>query len=308
VLRNEFRITASFGLDQRLDVFLTGNLRIFARSQVQRLIEEGKAKVNGEPKKTGYRLRDGDRVEIEYEEEPASLDLQPENIPLEVIYSDEHIIVINKLAGLVVHPGAGNPGGTLVNALLYFYPEVKNLGAQDRPGIVHRLDKETSGVMVVARNRKAYIELQSQFRKREVHKVYLGLIWGKMAEKEGRMTWGIGRHPKHGQKISVKTNKPREAETHYRVLKEFKDFSLLEIEPVTGRTHQIRVHFSAAGHPIVGDELYGRSQRKVKQPRLFLHAHRLAFFHPATGERVEFTSPLPDDLKAFLGEIQEGGE
>jgi 23S rRNA pseudouridine1911/1915/1917 synthase len=277
---------------------------MLTRSQIQRLVEEEKAKVNGELRKSGYRLREGDKVEIEYEAE-APPELQPENIALEIISSDDHILVLNKPAGMVVHPGAGNFQGTLVNALLYHYPEVRNLGAADRPGLVHRLDKDTSGVMVVARRRNSYIELQRQFRKREVQKIYLGLVWGRMPEKEGRITWAIGRHHKHGQRISVKTNKPREAETRYKVLREFEKFSLLEIRPVTGRTHQIRVHFSAAGHPVVGDVLYGHSQKKVKQPRLFLHAHRLAFSHPATGERMEFSSPLPEDLRNYLEEIEE---
>jgi 23S rRNA pseudouridine1911/1915/1917 synthase len=289
---------------QRLDVFLSGNIKMLTRSQIQRLIEEGMAKVDGELRKSGYKLREGDRVEIEYEEK-APPEMQPENIPLEIIYSDDHILVLNKPAGMVVHPGAGNFQGTLVNALLYHYPEVKNLGAADRPGLVHRLDKDTSGVMVVARKRDAYIELQRQFRKREVLKTYLGLVWGRLSEKEGRITWAIGRHHKHGLRISVKTNKPREAETRYKVLREFEKFSLLEIRPVTGRTHQIRVHFSAAGHPVVGDVLYGHSQKKVKQPRLFLHAQRLSFSHPATGRRMEFSSLLPPDLEEYLEEIKE---
>jgi len=276
---------------------------MLTRSQIQKLVEEGKAQVNGELRRSGYRLKEGDKVVIEYEEE-APMVIQPENITLDIIASDDHIVVLNKPAGMVVHPGAGNFQGTLVNALLFHYPEVQNLGAADRPGLVHRLDKDTSGVMVVARTRNAYIELQRQFRKREVQKTYWGLVWGKLSEKEGRITWAIGRHHKHGQKISVKTNKPREAETRYKVLREFERFSLLEIKPVTGRTHQIRVHFSAAGHPVVGDPLYGHSQRKVKQPRLFLHAHRLAFLHPATGKWVEYASPLPEDLQNYLEEIK----
>ncbi len=277
---------------------------MLTRSQIQKLVEEGKAQVNGELRRSGYRLKEGDKVVIEYEEQ-APMVIQPENIVLDIIESDVHIVVLNKPAGMVVHPGAGNFQGTLVNALLFHYPEVQNLGAADRPGLVHRLDKDTSGVMVVARTRNAYIELQRQFRKREVQKIYLGLVWGKFSEKEGRITWAIGRHYKHGQKISVKTNKPRDAETRYKVVREFEKFSLLEIKPVTGRTHQIRVHFSAAGQPVVGDRLYGHSQRKVKQPRLFLHAHKLAFLHPATGKWVEYTSPLPEDLQNYLEEIKE---
>jgi len=281
-------------------MFLSQKVQELTRSQLQRLIAEDKVKVNGTFRKASYKLKNGDRVELEFETPEESEKIEPEDIPLNILYSDNHIVVLNKPAGLVVHPGAGHRRGTLASGLLFHYPEVKNIGHEERPGIVQRLDKETSGVMVIARSRNAYIELQRQFIKREVKKVYLGLIWGKIPEKEGKITWPLGRHIKHGLRMSVKTRKPREAETHYRVLKEFKDFTLLEIRPVTGRTHQIRVHLSAAGHPVVGDDVYGRRKGNRKFPRLFLHAYRLAFSHPETGERVEFSTPLPGDLQKVL--------
>jgi len=225
-------------------------------------------------------------------------------LPLEIIYKDKHFLVIDKPSGMVVHPGAGNRRGTLVNALIFHFPQLKSVGPEERPGIVHRLDKETSGVMVVAKTFEAYKALQQQFKRREVKKVYLGLVWGRMAEKQGKIHWALGRHVKHGEKISVKTKKPRSAETHYCVQEEIGDFTLLEIRPITGRTHQIRVHLAASGHPLVGDARYGRRKSKTKCPRLFLHASCLSFLHPVRQERMEFTSPMPEDLKEFLEAIK----
>jgi 23S rRNA pseudouridine1911/1915/1917 synthase len=304
VFKKEFLVSSSSGLNERLDVFLSRQVQELTRSHLQRLIDEDKVKVNGTFRKASYKLKNGDRVELEFETPEESEKIEPEDIPLNILYSDNHIVVLNKPAGLVVHPGAGHMRGTLASGLLFHYPEVKNIGHEERPGIVQRLDKKTSGVMVIARSRNAYIELQRQFRKRQVKKVYLGLIWGKMPEKEGKITWSLGRHIKHGLRMSVKTRKPREAETHYRMLKEFMNFTLLEIKPVTGRTHQIRVHLSAAGHPVVGDDIYGRRKGNKKFPGLFLHSYRLAFTHPETGERVEFSAPLPEDLKNVLDSLK----
>lgn len=247
-------------------------------------------------------LKEGEKVEIEYAlSEPE--EIQPENIPLDVIHCDRHILVINKTSGMVVHPGAGNRKHTLVNALLFHFPGIRDVGPEERCGIVHRLDKETSGLMVVARNMNAYTELQEQFKKREVQKVYLGLVWGRMPEKEGKFTWAIGRHVKHGERISVRTKKPRDAVTLYSVQKEYGEFTLLRIKPITGRTHQIRVHLAAAGHSLVGDTRYGYRKTKIRVPRLFLHASYLSFNHPETKETVEFSSLLPKELKSFLDRL-----
>lgn len=288
---------------ERLDVFLSEKLKEITRSQMKKYIYQQKVFVNGEARKPSYKVRPGDRVEGEREVEE-NIELQPENIPLNIIFSDENLIVLEKPPGLVVHPGAGNLRGTLVNALLYHFPEIAGLGHPERPGIVHRLDKEASGLMVVARSHDAYRELKRQFKSREIDKVYLGLVWGRMPEREGKFTWALGRHRKHREKISVKTARPKEAMTYYSVRKEYKDFTLLEIKPVTGRTHQIRVHFSTAGHPLAGDKLYGRVKaKKYRFPRLFLHAHRLAFVYPGTRRWVEFYSALPKDLEEVLHQV-----
>jgi len=304
VPKKEFLATPLSGANQRLDRFLSDKIKELSRAQIQRLVDIGDIQVNKQSAKSSQRLKDGDRVEIEYEI-PEPRKLYAEDIILRILSEDDQIIIIDKSPGMVVHPGAGIRQGTLANALLHHYPELKDVGPEERPGIVHRLDKETSGVMVVARTYKAYHHLQHQFKVKEVKKLYVGLIWGKMPQKKGKITWSIGRHPKHGVRISVKTKKPRSAETQFTVLKEFKDYNLLEIQPITGRTHQIRVHLAAAGHPIVGDRRYGRRGIKVDCPRLFLHAHQLGFLHPETSERVEFTSPLPEDLKKFLNKIEK---
>jgi 23S rRNA pseudouridine1911/1915/1917 synthase len=298
VPKREFVVSAGSGPGRRLDVYLAERLEGLTRSRIRKLIDEGKVMVNGASKKAGHKLRENDLVEAEVREEP-SPELRPQEAPLTVLYSDDQIVVIDKPCGLVVHPGAGNREGTLAGALLYRFPEISGLGPAERPGIVHRLDKETSGVMVVAKSPEAYASLQKQFKDRDVRKVYLGLAWGKMSA-EGCIDKPIGRHIKHGQRMSVRTRKPRAAETFYKVREEFKGMSFLEIRPVTGRTHQIRVHLAAAGHPLAGDSRYGRRREQPKFPRLFLHAHRLSFIHPGTGERVEFASDLPDDLRSLL--------
>ena len=302
--KRKFLVTGSSGADQRLDAYLSQKIKELSRSRLQKAIDQQKVRVNRIFRKSSYTLKEGDRVEIEFEiTEPEKI--EGEDLPLEIIHRDKHILVIDKPSGMVVHPGPGNRRGTLVNALLFHFPQLKEIGPEERPGIVHRLDKETSGIMVVARTLKAYRELQKQFKKRQVKKVYSGLVWGKMPEKEGIIDWALGRHVKHGQRISVKTKRPRSAETHYSVQEEIGNFNLLEIRPVTGRTHQIRVHFAASGHPLVGDARYGRRKSKPEGARLFLHASGLSFLHPETGERTEFTSPLPHDLRKFLEAIKE---
>jgi len=289
---------------QRLDVFLASKMRGWSRSLIQKMIEEKKTSVNRMPQKPSYRIKEGDSIEIRYELSPAEI-IPAENIPITILFSDIHIIVVDKLSGMVVHPGPGICRNTLVNALLFHFPGIGKVGPSQRPGIVHRLDKETSGVMVVARTESAYRDLQRQFKSREVEKNYLGLIWGKMPQRKGRITWAIGRHRKHGDRISVKTKKPRTAETHYVVEEEYKEFSLLRIKPVTGRTHQIRVHFATSGHSIVGDTRYGVRKSRIRCPRLFLHSTRLVFSHPATGELVDYHSPLPQELRDFLDKIEQ---
>jgi 23S rRNA pseudouridine1911/1915/1917 synthase len=296
----DFLVTPKDGENQRLDVFLSQKIPGLARAQVQKFIDRGEVAVNSQPKKPSYKLRPGDRVVATFSGPEPRRSLSGQDIPLDVIYADEHIIVINKPSGLVVHPGAGVADGTLANALLFRFPELRGVGPDDRPGIVHRLDKETSGVMVVARSREAYGSLLKLFKRREVHKTYLGLVWGRVTKTEGEFTWSIGRHVKHGQRFSTRGRNPRQALTAYTVKKLFKDSSLLELRPVTGRTHQIRVHLAAAGHPIVGDRRYGHRRPKKESSRLFLHAWKLAFPHPVTGRMMEFEAPLPDELQKLI--------
>ena len=285
-----------------MDIYLSQKYPQLSRSYIQKLTQEYRVKINGQTVKTSYRLKTGDTVEIDLVV-PQKDPILPENIPLKCLFEDEHILVIEKPSGLVVHPGAGTSEHTLVNALLFFCPSLRGVGDEKRPGIVHRLDKETSGVMVVAKTQLAHGELQRQFKAREVEKLYLGLVWGKMPEKTGQITWAIGRHEKQRQRISVKTKKPKAAETHFTVRQEWSEFSLLEIRPLTGRTHQIRVHFAASGHPVVGDTRYGRKKTKLQISRLFLHALQLAFVHPVSKERVKFTSPLSQELNEFLEKL-----
>jgi len=306
VPKEEFVVRPDAGEGSRLDVFLAGRIKLLTRSQIRNLIDEGAVRVAGKARRAGYKLRADETVAFDYEI-PGPERLAPEAIPLKILYADEDVIVLDKPAGLVVHPGAGNASGTLANALLHHFPETASAGPADRPGIVHRLDKDTSGVMVAARTAAAYESLVGQFRRRDVHKTYLGLVWGRIASPEGRINWPIGRHISEGRKISTRSRHPKDAETFFKVLRIFRDATLLEIRPVTGRTHQIRVHLAAAGHAMAGDALYGRKKSAKKFPRLFLHAHTISFLHPRTGERLTFTSELPSELETVLKKLPAAG-
>ena len=294
-----FLVRPESGEGVRLDVFLARQVPDFTRSQFQRFVDKGLVKVNGEARKSGIKLRAGDRVEADIDiPEPAPAKAEP--IPLRFIYADADVVVIDKPSGLVVHPGAGNRTGTLVNALLHHFPEVEGLGEEDRWGLVHRLDAETSGVIVAARSELAMNELKRQFKQREIKKVYWALVWGPMPKPEGTLDWPIGRHVTDGKIYSVKTRRPRVAITEYRRIRSVGAFDLLEVHPLTGRTHQIRVHLSTDGHPVAGDRRYGGQKGKPRFPRLFLHARRLGFHHPATGAWLEFQAPLPVELALVL--------
>lgn len=295
-----FHITLAHGAGRRLDVFLSAHLTELSRAQVQKIIADQKVRLNSTWTKPSHILKEGDVVDVDSQETRAKSALLPENISLDIIYSDEHVIVLNKPAGLVVHPGAGVESGTLVNALLYHFPGIEGVGHPERPGIVHRLDKETSGVMVIARSDRAYAELKRQFKAREVEKVYLGLVRGHVQVPSGSIDWALGRHPRHRQRISIRTKKPKAALTLYTVKRTFPDFTLLEIKPVTGRTHQIRVHFAAAGHPIVGDARYGGKDKTKERQRLFLHAWHIVFTHPVSKTLLEFYAPLPPEFQELI--------
>jgi 23S rRNA pseudouridine1911/1915/1917 synthase len=294
-------LTADRG-GERLDTFVARRCPEVSRSYAGRLIDEGLVTLGGRQAKRSERVEAGIAVSVMIP--PAeTIDLAPEDIPLTIIYQDGDIIVLDKPAGLTVHPAPGHPSGTLVNALLAACPDLRGIAGTLRPGIVHRLDKDTSGLMVVAKNDRAQRSLQRQLKDREVHKTYLALVQGIPKPREGLIEAPIGRHPKNRKKMAVVAG-GRESTTRYRVREEIGGgrYSLLEVEPVTGRTHQIRVHLAALGHSVVGDTTYGRRSAVIE--RQFLHAHKLAFAMPLGGRTVEFESPLPPDLREALRLLQ----
>jgi 23S rRNA pseudouridine1911/1915/1917 synthase len=283
----------------RLDRFVGESCPELSRTHAQKLIAEGLITVNGQAAKASLKLNPGDKVDIVIPPAPPSR-LSPEAMPLHIIYEDDDLLVVDKPAGLTVHPALGHPGHTLVNAILAHYPHLADIGDSPRPGIVHRLDKDTSGVMLVAKNRVAQAKLAEQFKAHSVSKSYLVLVKGKLTPENGIIEAAIGRDPRHRQRMAV-VSRGREARTEYRVIRYTGNYSLLEITPETGRTHQIRVHLAAIGYPVVGDATYG-----VKSPNLsrqFLHASKLGFALPSTGQYVEFTSDLPPDLEQALRDI-----
>jgi 23S rRNA pseudouridine1911/1915/1917 synthase len=295
----------------RLDRFLANRLTDLSRSAVQRLIDQGQVTVNSEPAKASYKVRPGDRLVVLL---PAAETPEPaaEPIPLDLVYEDSALLVVNKPAGMVIHPAPGHPGGTLVNALLARYPELAN-GSGDRPGIVHRLDRDTSGLVLVARNERVRKALQQQFQARQVHKQYLALLEGNLQPAWGRIEAPLGRDPHHRQRMTVLPG-GREAITEYHILEYFAQrlgsgaghYTLVQVEPHTGRTHQIRVHMASIGHPVVGDTVYGWRRQQLQVPRQFLHAGQLGFKHPTTGQYLEFEAPLPEDLARVLDSLRRG--
>jgi len=304
------RVTAK-DQGKRLDQFLSQIDLNLSRSQAKNLIEEKVILLNQKSAKPSVHLKQGDLISGTLPK-PKPLLLKPEPTPLNILYEDPSIIVVDKPAGMVVHPAAGNPSGTLVNALLYHCQDLSGINGVLRPGIVHRLDKDTSGAMVVAKDDEAYHHLIKQFKNRTVEKVYLAIAYGKFNQAEGLADAVIGRHPKDRKRMSTRTKKGRIAITRWKRVESLDGFSLLEIYPQTGRTHQIRVHLSSMGHPLLGDPLYGRKGRtgSIQDPvlkervrrmnRQALHAHRLAFDHPRTGKRVQFEAPLPQDMQDAL--------
>ena len=294
---------------QRLDRFLVSVLPEHSRSQIQKLIEDGHVTLVGRTAKANLLVRPGDQMSVVIPA-AAPTDARPEDLPLEVLYQDADVAVLNKPAGMVVHPGAGHASGTLVNALLHHISDLSGIGGEIRPGIVHRLDRGTSGVMVVAKNDAAHQSLSQQFQERAVEKEYIALVWGEV-QAGRRIDAPIGRDPVHRQKMSNRSRRARQAVTRITRAVHLPGLTLCQVAIQTGRTHQIRVHLSAIGHPIVGDSLYGGLHRRVpgdiravqRLERPFLHAARLAFNHPRDGRRVEFSAPLPPDLLEVLDGI-----
>jgi 23S rRNA pseudouridine1911/1915/1917 synthase len=291
----------------RLDTYLRGKFPAASRGAIQRLIEEGHILVDGKRVKPTHTPRAGEKVEVHWPEaKPA--EAQPEQIPFDVLFEDEALLVLNKPAGLVVHPAAGHEEHTLVNALLHHCEgELSGIGGVARPGIVHRLDKETSGCLVVAKNDDTHVALSAQFASRKVEKFYHAIVCGEMSRDKGEIRASIARHPSHRKRMAVNDDKGREARTSYRILERLRATTLVEAELHTGRTHQIRVHFQFLGFPLAGDLTYGQRQnRRLEElvgfaaPRVMLHAFQLAFIHPRTGKRVHFEAPLPKDFEELL--------
>jgi 23S rRNA pseudouridine1911/1915/1917 synthase len=289
-------------LNSRLDVFLTDELPDFSRSYLKKLIDGSLVTVNGACVKPNYKLKLGDSIEVAVPD-PIPLEVQAEPIPIQAVFEDESILVIDKPAGMVVHPAPGNYTGTLVNAILNHCSDLSGIGGVERPGIVHRLDKDTSGLIVVAKNDKALQSLTKQFKDRVVRKQYLALARGVLKKCSGIINAPIGRHKINRKKMAVNIESGREAITNYEIVEQFKLFAFLRLFPKTGRTHQIRVHLSHIGNPILCDKLYnGTSSNPLLNvlTRQALHAHKLEFQHPCSGRTVEFESPLPKDIASLM--------
>lgn len=292
-IAKELTIEAS---GQRLDHCLAGMSTGLTRSQLRRLIESGFVLLNGSPTKPAQKVNRGDSVSLTVPP-PRRLEITPQRMPLEVLYQDGDIVVIDKPAGLSVHPGPGHPDHTLVNGLLELCPDIQGIGDGLRPGIVHRLDKDTSGLMVVAKNHQSHQSLSSQLKDRLVLKGYMALATGKLTRERGEIDVPIARDPRHRKRMAI-VLEGRRSRTNYRVVEEVAGFSLLELYLKTGRTHQARVHLAHLGHPLLGDGLYGRSSQFLQ--RHFLHAHKLGFRHPATNKSMEFYCCMPEELLTVL--------
>ena len=287
---------------ERLDKAIVTNLPELSRAAVQKLIKEGEVRVNGYTSKPSYQVEAGDQITVRVPPDTPPK-IVPEAIPLDIVYEDEHLSAINKPAGMVVHPAYGHRSGTLVNALLYRYPETIDVGGLERAGIVHRLDKDTSGLLLIARDPDTHAALQRQFKKRQVHKVYLALVEDHPSPRQGIIDAPIGRDKRNRKRMAI-VRSGRRALTAYRVVQTFKEYSLVEVEPETGRTHQIRVHMAWLGCPVVGDSVYGYRRQQLLQGRHFLHAQQLDFTHPVTEERMSLTAPLPQELEDVLRRVR----
>lgn len=288
----------------RLDKAIILKNPSFSRMAIQRLLEEGKITVNGKIQKQSYKVKKNDIIEIVLEL-PKETDIKPENIPIDILYEDDDIVIVNKEKGMVVHPGCGNENGTLVNAIM---AKCKNslsgIGGKIRPGIVHRIDKDTSGVLIIAKNDKAHINISNQIKEHLVSKTYIALVRGNLKENEATIDMPIGRSKKDRKKMAVDRNGKR-AITHIKVLKRYDGFTLLEVKIETGRTHQIRVHLSEIGYPIVGDYTYSNGKNPFGIEGQMLHAQKIEFTHPTTGKKVSFEAPLPEYFKHVIEELEK---
>ena len=289
--------------NKRIDAYLSEKLEDTSRVAIQRLITNGKVLVNGKIIKPSYKIQAGDKIEVE-EEIPVEVSLKAQEIPLDIIYEDNDIIVVNKPKGMVVHPANGNPDGTLVNAIMAICKDsLSGIGGEIRPGIVHRLDKDTSGIIIVAKNDKAHINLSEQIKDHKVKKTYIALVRGIVKENEATINMPIGRSEKDRKKMAV-TKKGKEAITHFKVLQRYDNYTLLQVNIETGRTHQIRVHLSQIGYPIVGDEVYSNGKNEWNVKGQCLHAKSLEFTHPITGEKMYLEAKLPEYFENMLKDLE----
>ena len=285
---------------QRLDRYLAASRTDLSRSRLKQLIAAGYVTVDGASGRPATKVSTGQRVDVTVPE-PTPSRLEPQRIPIDVVYEDADLLVVDKPAGLTVHPAPGHPDRTLVNAVLALCNDIEAVPGSQRPGIVHRLDKDTSGLVIIAKNQTAHGHLAAQFKDRSVAKMYLALVHGRPARPEAVIDGPIGRHPRYRKRMAIVTG-GRAASTHYRVAHPYDGYTLVEVRPTTGRTHQIRVHLASIGHPVVGDITYGKPHPEIA--RQFLHAHLLGFRLPSSGEHIELTSALPEDLASFLSTLQ----
>jgi 23S rRNA pseudouridine1911/1915/1917 synthase len=301
------------GVGERLDRYLVQRYPELSRSRIQALIEQGEVTVGAKAAKASQLLKAGEEIGLHIPP-PERLEVLPENLPLQIVYQDSDILVLDKSAEMVVHLGAGLESGTLVNALLHHCRDLSGIGGKERPGIVHRLDKGTSGLLVVAKNDAAHRHLSAQFKDRQVEKIYYAFVWGRPKKASGKIELALGRSQKNRKKIATRGSRLRPALTNYQTVKSWGAISLLELKPETGRTHQLRVHLAEIGHPIVGDRVYGGG-RTMAEPAMrqmlaamkyqLLHAGKLSFLHPKSGKRVSFEAPLREEMQAFKTHLEK---
>lgn len=295
----EVKLTVDAALTGRIDKVLGHHLKQFSRSQIQKWVTDGNVTVNGQPVKPKYKLAVGDQVVVS-PEAPQKIDLEPENIPLDIVYEDDDVLVVNKPQGMVVHPAPGHPNHTLVNALLYHSP-LSTINGEFRPGIVHRIDKDTSGLLMVAKNDMAHRSLAAQLKAKTNQREYVALVHGVIKQEAGTIDAPIGRSRKDRKKQAIVSD-GRHAVTHFKVLKRYRHYTLVSCRLETGRTHQIRVHMKSIGHPLAGDPLYG-PRKTLPGKGQYLHARELGFKHPRTGKQLLFTAPLPDYFQRMLDRL-----
>ena len=289
----------------RIDKFLNEQMADISRSYIQKLIKDDLVTVDLRPVKANYKVKEGDRVEVTLPE-PVSLDIEPENIPLDIIYEDEDVLLVNKPKDMVVHPSAGHMDGTLVNALLYHCKDsLSSINGVMRPGIVQRIDKDTTGLLIICKNDKAHNCIAEQLKVHSITRRYHAIVWNNLSEDEGKIDAPIGRHPIDRKRMAVNYKNGKSAVTHYKVLERFGKYTYIECTLETGRTHQIRVHMTSIGHPLIGDTVYGSDRQPFKTQGQVLHAKVFGFVHPTTGKYMEFETPLPEYFEAILEKLRK---